>query len=107
MPPGIKTGRGKQSPSMLIIERRPLKLEEQQLGLQLGAELFGFLQQRSSRWIGGVRAELEAGVRRRPARQVLNSLKLSHRFRELVGAQVGNVARVAFLQRGRRAARFV
>jgi len=86
---------GEQLLGLVVVERRPLEPEEEQLGLDRRAELLHLLEQRAARWVGRVRGEAQARVGARLARQLLEVGELAHRLDEAGAVELGDPARVA------------
>ncbi len=68
VPAEVKPVAGEQRLGSLLVERRPLELEEEELGLDLGGSLLHELQERSPGRVGGVGGKAQRGVGPRPAR---------------------------------------
>ena len=70
----------------LVVDRNPLELEEEQLGVDRRRPLGGGLQERADRRVGGVGGKPQVGVVERPADEIADRGELPHR-----GAQAGSV----------------
>ena len=90
---------GEQGVGALVVERRPLELEEQKLGFDLGRPLLHRLEQRTPLGIRGVGGEPERGVGGGTPDELVDRLELAHRGLELRRVELGNLAGIAF--RGR------
>jgi hypothetical protein len=66
----------------LVVQGRPLELEEQQLGLDLRALLLHARHQRAVGRVGGVDGEAQARIGPGAADEVDDRLQLGHRGRE-------------------------
>ena len=75
----VEAGGPEQLVGALVVERRPLELEEQQLGLDLGGALLDALEQRAALGIGRVGREPQRRVRAGAADQLLDRGELLHR----------------------------
>ena len=73
----------------------PLELEEEQVGLDRGAELAGALHQRTALRVGRVEREAQHRVGAGAAGQVVDRGQLVHRRGEPVGVELGHRAAVA------------
>ena len=61
-----------------VVQRRPLEVEEQELGLDLGRALLRALEQRTAGWIGGICREQQPGVGGGSSQHVLDLGQLQH-----------------------------
>jgi hypothetical protein len=77
-----------------VVQRRPLQLKEQQLGLDLGRALLDELEQRAARRIGGVGGELQRGVGAGLADELVDRRQLMHGRGQAGGVQLGEPALV-------------
>jgi hypothetical protein len=69
---------GQKPVGTLIGKRRPLELEEQQLGLDLGGALLNQLQERPAGRVGGVGCEPKRSERAGTADQFVDRAQLAH-----------------------------
>jgi hypothetical protein len=90
---------GQQLLCALVVERRPLELEEQQAGLELRAALLHLLQQGAARRVGRVRREVQRRVRPRAADEVVDVGELLHRAHEPGPVELGDLPRVRLGER--------
>jgi len=74
----------------IVGQCRPLELEEQQLGLDLGGSLLHQLQQRAAGRIGRVGGEAQGGERAGLPDQLVDLRQLVHRGRQCGGVQLGH-----------------
>ena len=86
----LEPRRVEQLLGLLVVERGPLELEEQELGLDLGGALLDALQQRAPLGIGGVGGEAQRGVRAGTADQVVDLRQLVHRLGQAAGIELGH-----------------
>ena len=70
---------GQELVGAIVVERRPLELEEQQLGLDLGGALLHELEQRAARGVGGVGGKAQRGVGAGLADELVDRGQLVHR----------------------------
>jgi len=92
-------GVGEQRLGVVILERRPLELEEQQPRLDLGRPLLHEREQRPPCGVGGVGGEAQRRERARPADQLVDLGQLAHRRGEAAGVQLGEPAGVRLGER--------
>ena len=85
---------GQQLLGALVVEGRPLELEEQQRGLDPGRALLQLLEQRAAHGIGGVEREAQHRVGAGAAEQVLDRLELVHGGHEPGTVDLGDLAGV-------------
>ena len=85
---------GEQLVGAVVVERRPLELEEQQRRLDLRRALLQLLEQRAARRVGGVAGEVEHRVGAGAAEQLLHRLEVAHRGDEAGAVELGDLARV-------------
>ena len=89
----------------LVRQLVPLELEEEQLGLDRGAQLARLLHEGAAGGIGGVEREVEHRVRGRAAADVVDLGQLAHRLGELVRVELAEPAAVALGEGGGAVAR--
>jgi hypothetical protein len=75
-----------------VVECRPLELEEQELGLELGGPLLHLLQERSAGGVGGVGGELQGGVGAGASELVLDRGELLHGADQARPVELGDLA---------------
>jgi hypothetical protein len=85
---------GQQLLRALVVEPRPLELEEEQRGLDRGAALLDLLEQGTARGVGGVLGEAEHRVGARAADALLDLAELLHGGHERGAVHLGHVAGV-------------
>jgi hypothetical protein len=83
-----------QGVGALVVERRPLELEEQQLGLDVGGALLHARHQRAVLGRRRVGREAQGGVVARAAHEVDDDRQLLHRGGQAGRVQLGHLARV-------------
>ncbi len=79
----------------LIVDRRPLELEEQELGLQLRGSLLHVLEERATRGIGRIGGEAQRGVRTGLADQLVDLRERSHGRGQPLGIELADATLVA------------
>ena len=90
----VEPGRRQHRIGMLVIGRRPLQLEEQNLRLGLGGALLDALEQRPPLGVCGVGRKSQRRVRPGAPDEVLDPFKLPHRLAELAGVELRDPARI-------------
>jgi hypothetical protein len=92
--------RGEQLLGSLVVERGPLELEEQELGLDRRRLLVDARDERPVRRVVRVDREAQVCVVGRSADQIADDIELVHRVRELGAFEVLDAAGVALRERG-------
>jgi hypothetical protein len=92
---GVQAVGGEQLVRAIVLERRPLELEEDELRLDLRALLLDALQERAERRVGGVDAEAQHRVVAGPRRELGDLLQLGDGGGEGGGLEVAEAAGVA------------
>ena len=84
----------------LVIDRRPLEVEEQELRLDRGGLLVDAREQRAVGGVGGIDREAQLRVGADTADELGDALQLVHRGGQLGAVELGHAARVALGERG-------
>ena len=91
----------------LVVERRPLELEEDQRGLDLRAALLHQLEQRAALRVGRCGREVQHRVGAGAADELLERRELAHRAGERRPVELGDLPRVGLGERVRALLRVV
>ena len=103
----VKAVGSQQRFGALVLEGRPLELEEQEEGLGLGGALLHELELGPALGVRGVGGEAQRDVGAGAADQLVDGLELDHGFAKPVGMELRQSAGVALRERARALGRLV